>query len=184
MPLPHRLKAVALLLGVSALIAFPATGARAQSPASDLTTRPDSLEQLARMSRDDLERLYRECGPGWPPTGYARGRAIYCPGTRLAGVRSGVANALWHGKHFAADGGSLVNQWCGFKAIRAEVSCGQSWLDGGPAIIMDYGNTSRVWSDVRDEIREVTPGLYVGVMFLRRDPQPRLKMFFALDCRP
>src|SRR5262249_7299624 len=146
--------------------------------------RPDSLEQLARMSWEDLERLYRESGPGPVPVGYARGRAIYCPGARLSGVKSGVANALWHGKHFAADGCSLVNQWSGLKAIRAEVSYGPSCLDGAPSIIMDYGHTSRVWSDVRDEIREVAPGLYVGVMFLRRDPQPRLKMFFALDCGP
>jgi hypothetical protein len=47
---------------------------------------------------------------------------------------------------------------------------------------MDYGATSRVWADVRDEVREVAPGLYLGAMFRRRDPQPQFKMFFALQC--
>jgi hypothetical protein len=179
MPTLRRWKAVLILAGAAAWGAFPAAGARAQTPG-----HPDCLEQLACMSWEELERLYRDSGPGAIPVGYARGRAIYCPGARLSGVKSGVANALWHGKHFAADGGTLVNQWCGFKAIRAQVCYGPSWLDGSPSIIMDYGHTSHVWSDVRDEIREVAPGLYVGVMFLRHDPQPRLKMFFALDCRP
>ena len=136
------------------------------------------------MSWPDLERLYRESGPGTVPVGYAPGLAIYCPEAPLAAARSKVTHLLWHGKHFSACDGTLVNQWCGFKAIRARVSYGESWLDGGPAVVMDYGGTSRVWADVRDEVREVAPGLYLGAMFLRREPQPKFKMFFALECRP
>jgi hypothetical protein len=146
--------------------------------------RPQSLEQVARMSWPELERLYRECGPGTIPVGYARGLPIYCPDAPHAGARSKVTHLLWHGKHFSACDGTLVNQWCGFKAIRARVCYGTSWLDGAPSVIMDYGETSRVWADVRDEIREVAPGLYLGAMFLRRDPQPKFKMFFALECPP
>jgi hypothetical protein len=134
------------------------------------------------MSWEELERLYRQSEPGTLPVGYARGRAIYCPEASLSATRSTLTRLLWHGKHFCAADGTLVNQWCGFKAIRAAVSYGPSWLDGGPSIIMDYGGMSRVWADVRDEVREVAPGLYLGVMFLRREPQAKLKMFFALDC--
>src|SRR6516164_9871682 len=97
MPTLRRWKAVLILAGAAAWGAFPAAGARAQTPG-----HPDCLEQLACMSWEELERLYRDSGPGAIPVGYARGRAIYCPGARLSGVKSGVANALWHGKHFAA----------------------------------------------------------------------------------
>jgi hypothetical protein len=123
-------------------------------------------------------------GPGPIPAGYARGRALYDPAARLSATRAKVTRWLWHGKHFCAADGTLVNQWCGFKAIRAAVSYGPSWLDGAPAIIMDYRGLSRVWDDVRDELREVAPGLYLGAMFLRREPQAKFKMFFALDCLP
>jgi hypothetical protein len=46
---------------------------------------------------------------------------------------------------------------------------------------MDYSGTSRVWRDVRDEVREVSPGLYLGRMYRRTDCGPRFEMFFALE---
>jgi hypothetical protein len=128
-----------------------------------------------------LEQLYRGSGPGWVGEGYARGKALYDPAAPLAGLRSGATGLLWRGKVFEAGGGALVNQWRGFRAIRAEVYDGPSWLDGKPSVIMDYGRTSRVWSDVRDEVREVAPGLFLGVMYQRRCPRPKLKLFFALE---
>ncbi len=41
---------------------------------------------------------------------------------------------------------------------------GESLLDGQPALILDYSK-SRLWPDVRDEEREVSPGLYLGIMY-------------------
>jgi hypothetical protein len=179
-------KAVAIPVAVFAWAVFQPGIAAAQQEAGKAPCPPDrlSLEQLAQMSWPDLECLYRASGPGTIPVGYARGRPIYCPDAPLAAARSKVTRLLWHGKHFSACDGTLVNQWCGFKAIRARVSYGDSWLDGAAAIVMDYGGTSRLWADVRDEVREVAPGLYLGAMFLRRDPQPQFKMFFALECLP
>ncbi|HKI37300.1 MAG TPA: hypothetical protein VKA46_35935 [Gemmataceae bacterium] len=185
MPSLQRSKAVAILVGALVWNAFPPGVALAEDAATSVpcpVIRPHSLEELAQRSWPDLERLYRASSPGPVPVGYFRGLAIYCPEAKLAATRSKVSRLLWHGKHFSACDGTLVNQWCGFKAIRARVSCGESWLDGGPAIVMDYGGTSWVWADVRDETREVAPGLYLGAMFLRRDPQPKFKMFFALEC--
>lgn len=142
---------------------------------------PPCLEQLARMSWPELEALYRQAGPGTIPTGYLRGRAIYCPAQKHVKLRSALTHLLWHGKEFSPDACSLVNQWLGVRAIRARVYPGPSWLDGNPSIVLDYEGTSRVWADVRDEIREVAPGLYLGAMFLRRCPQPQFKMFFVLE---
>jgi hypothetical protein len=50
---------------------------------------------------------------------------------------------------------------------------------------MDYHETSRVWVDVRDEVREVAPGLYLGRMYRRKPCGPEFQFFFALEaCRP
>ena len=143
-----------------------------------------TLDCLTQLSWPELECLYRQAGPGTIPEGYTPGRAIYCPDSRFAGVRSRVTGALWHGKVFDGCEGTLVNQWLGFRAIKARVYCGPSWLDGRPSIIMDYGETSHVWKDVRDEVREVAPGLYLGRMYRRKPCGPEFQYYFALEACP
>jgi hypothetical protein len=179
-------KVLTFLFATAVCIANGSGTALAQQEARPVpavaVVRPQSLEELVQMSWPDLEALYRASAPGAVPVGFARGLAIYCPDAPLAAARSKVTHFLWRGKHFSACDGTLVNQWCGFKAIRARVYGGESWLDGGPALVMDYGGTSWVWRDVRDELREVGPGLYLGAMFRRAEPNPRFKMFFALEC--
>jgi hypothetical protein len=136
------------------------------------------LDRLAAMSWCELEQIYRAAAPGTVPCGFIRGRAIYCSSEKFSAVRSKVTRALWRGKIF--DGCDMVNQWRGVRAIHAKVYDGESWLDGKPSIILDYRDTSRVWSDVRDEFREVAPGVWLGVMY-RGCPEATLKTFFALE---
>jgi hypothetical protein len=136
-----------------------------------------TMEQLTHMSWCELEELYRRSPTACVPPGYYEGKAIYC-GRKL---KAAATKATWRGKHFEC-GGTLVNQWCGFKAVRAKVYPGESWLDGKPALIMDYRNTSKVWSDVRDELREVCPGLYLGIMYRERCTGPERETFFVLQC--
>jgi hypothetical protein len=144
-----------------------------------------TLEGLAQMGWPELECLYRSAKAGPIPCGYLRGRAIYCPCSPRAGMKSRVSQAVWHGKIFCPETGLLVNQWCGFKAVHARVCYGPSWLDGQCSVVMDYQGTSRVvWAHVRDEIREVAPGLYLGVMFRRRPCEPEMKLFFVLEACP
>ena len=40
-----------------------------------------------------------------------------------------------------------------------------SWFDGQPAIILDYSKTSLIAHKVRDEIREVSPGTFLGIVY-------------------
>jgi hypothetical protein len=87
---------------------------------------------------------------------------------------------MWLGKHFCCDG-KLVNQWSHGCMVKARVCPGQSWLDGGPSIIMDYRGESLIWSKVRDEMREVGPGVYVGIMFRESGQCPKIKTYFALQ---
>ena len=68
------------------------------------------------------------------------------------------------------------------KRVRAEtlVYHGESWRDGGPAVIVDY-SPSRLFRNVRDEMREVSPGLYLGLTWVTKRSGPELAMMFTLQ---
>jgi hypothetical protein len=147
--------------------------------------QPLTLAGLTRMCPAELEQLYRQSPPGKVVEGFARGKPIYPPDTRSAALRSKLTGAVWRGKIFCAADGTLINQWLGYKAIVARVYYGESWFDGGPSIIMDYSETSHVWEDVRDEIREVAPGLFLGLMYVRQPcGGPKFRMYFVLQTCP
>jgi hypothetical protein len=141
-----------------------------------------SLGQLVRMSRCDLEGLYRGAAPGPVPYGAHKGRAIFSPGTRRTVPAACLTGLLWQGKEIRPDD-VMLNRMLGLRVVPARVSYGESWLDGGPAIVLDYSDTSRLFPDVRDEMREVAPGLYLGLTYRRGCPEPKLLTFFALDAR-
>ena len=50
-------------------------------------------------------------------------------------------------------------------AIIAKVYKGASWLDGKECIVLDYSETSLVAHWIRDEIRQIEPGLYLGKVY-------------------
>jgi hypothetical protein len=183
--MPHRRALDVRRIGPALVVGWllAALPVAAQEPAPCLP-EPLSLERLACMSWPELEALYRQAPPGVLPGGYARGRAVYGGDTKFIGPRSKMTRCLWHGKHINVTDCTLINQWLGIKAVKARVSYGTSWLDGQPSIIMDYRDTSWVWRDVRDEVREVAPGLYVGLMFRCRCEEPKLSMYFVLDKPP
>lgn len=54
------------------------------------------------------------------------------------------------------------------RAIRARLSRDRSWVDGEECVLIDYSATSTVARMVRDEVRLVAPGLYLGVVWVRR----------------
>jgi len=142
-----------------------------------------SLEQLVGMGPAQLEQIYRQAGPGVTPEGRVQGRALLFPGTKLAGPASKFARILWQGKVFRSEDGTAINRFFGMRVIRGRVYPGPSWLDGRPSMILDYQGTSVVYGKNRDEIRQIAPGLYLGVMYARTSPQPTRKMYFALDAR-
>ena len=53
----------------------------------------------------------------------------------------------------------------GLNAIVAEVYKGPSWLDQKECIVIDYSKTSTVAQWIRDEIRELEPGTYLGEVY-------------------
>ena len=74
---------------------------------------------------------------------------------------------MWHGKDFHPQTGDLHNLLSpvGFEAIRAKVYEANSWLDDRPCVVLDYSKSSKVAGWIRDEIREVSPGVYLGLVW-------------------
>jgi hypothetical protein len=120
-------------------------------------------------SREELDEIYRNAGPGEIPAGDTQGTAILA-GSKFANLVAGSARVLaWQGKVFdlfSADrqAGVLVNKVTpfGLRLIVAKVYLGTSWLDEKETIIIDYSKTSLLAKVIRDEIREVEPGVYLG----------------------
>jgi hypothetical protein len=133
------------------------------------------------MPAADLHALF-EASPAAPvPSGYVPGRAIKNPGSRWTVANSRATHLVWQGKYFRDDG-TMVNRLFGVgRAIPADVYTGESWRDGHPALIFDYSR-SKLWPTVRDEVREVSPGLYLGVMYKGGAPADP-PMYFTLDAR-
>src|SRR5919202_1063174 len=96
------------------------------------------------------------------PAGRGRGTVVAFPGTRAAAPAARLGALAWRGKVFRPQSGDLLNLLTplGIQAIRARVEHGASWVDGGQCVVLDYSRTSRVAGWIRDEIREVAPGLY------------------------
>ena len=140
--------------------------------------------QLLRMSGPELEALYRQGQAVGISAGRIRGTAILAPGTRRNPAMAMGTRAVWQGKIFDPTGSSAVNRFFGLPIVRAQVYQDQSWLDGAPALVLDYSRTSRVYAQNRDEIRQVAPGLFLGLMYARTLPQPSLRMYFALESQP
>jgi hypothetical protein len=142
---------------------------------------PQTMDQLVRMSANDLTALYLASPVAAPPQGFAPGKAIKNPGSRRTVFNSRVTGVAWQGKIFRDDG-TMINRMFGCaKLIPAEVYVGPSLLDGQPSLILDYSK-SKLWPDVRDEVREVSPGLYLGIMY-RGKSEMKQTMFFTLDAR-
>ncbi|HEY7611821.1 MAG TPA: hypothetical protein VH764_02405 [Gemmatimonadales bacterium] len=130
-------------------------------------TRADP-EAIARMSRSQLDQLFRDSPAGPVPAGRARGTAMLLPGSALDRAIAAVVRAVvWKGKVFSSATSDLKNRIgpLGTPLIRALVYQDKSWFADGPAIILDYSKTSLVARKIRDEIRQVGPGVYLGQVF-------------------
>ena len=120
-------------------------------------------------SREELDEIYRNAKPGNIPSGDTHGTAILA-GSVFSKIVATFARLLaWQGKVFdlfcpGGQAGLLVNKITpfSFSFIVAKVYRDKSWLDGEDTIVIDYSKTSFVAKVIRDEIREIEPGVYLG----------------------
>jgi hypothetical protein len=123
---------------------------------------------LLNLSQTQLDELFTNSPPGDIPDGEAKGTAIIAPGTTYSAEIAELINHFgWQGKVFDAKHGTLKNRILAFglQAIIAKVYKGPSWLDNKECIVLDYSETSLLARRVRDEIRLIAPGCYLGVVY-------------------
>jgi hypothetical protein len=121
-------------------------------------------------SREELDAIYSACtNPGVIPTSEMRGTAIVAGSPFSKAIAMLARLFAWQGKVFDIfsedkTSGVLINKITAFSLtfVVAKVYRGPSWLDKQPTIIIDYSTTSFFCKKVRDEIREIEPGVYLG----------------------
>jgi hypothetical protein len=126
------------------------------------------VPQLLKMSQAQLDELFTNSATGEIPDGEAKGTAIVAPGTTYTQeIAEFINHFAWQGKTFDAKNGVLKNRilLLGLNAIIARVYKAPSWLDGKECIVLDYSETSLVARWIRDEIRQIGPGLYLGKVY-------------------
>ncbi len=127
------------------------------------------VRKWLKMSRDELDTIYKGSTAGSVPQGDTRGTAILA-GSIFSKCVAGFARLFaWQGKVFDMfspdrEHGILINKITPFSLtfVVAKVYKDKSWMDGKETIVIDYSNTSFLAKKIRDEIREVEPGVYLG----------------------
>ena len=129
---------------------------------------------LLGMSRDRLDEVFRTSPAGQIPEGRSRGTAIVFPGSWIDRIVRGIVRVFWwKGKVFRRDNASgeernslknLISPFA-IRLFEANVYRENSWFADGEAIILDYSKSSFLVRKIRDEIRQVTEGLYLGQVF-------------------
>jgi hypothetical protein len=163
--------------------------------------RSIELRDLVDMSLLDLTDLYRA---GTVP------ESLRELDDAVSGRLLALRGLDWRGAHglFAAVAGSRFFPWAGKRFLHLDRNAGTginrmrlagerlwypfrtsvepSVIDGAPCIVLDYARPENppVIRSLRDELREVSPGLFMGPALLRVLGKPRLLLFFACDSRP
>lgn len=175
------------------------TATPSRSATTTSVSGPRTLDELAELDVAALEAVYRR---GTVPSTL---RALDGnPVCRMLGIRGldhggrgrfvrNLARASWFpwaGKSFAAQADGAGN---GINRIR--ILGGKRWfpfttkiepsaIDGAPCIFLDYRHdvNPKPIQMIRDELREIRPGLFLGPAMLDTgNAPPRLVLWFACD---
>ncbi len=163
------------------------------------TTAGYDLDSLAAMSSAELDRLYRSAkqpadlaGVNGKPKGRMLAVDSVDQTLLMAGISRFAAMGVfpWDGKTFSYSGGSegrginrvklLVTQMDWFPFVtRIQPSA----IDGKPCIYLDYEQPENpaLIGKIHDEIREVSPGVFLGPAMWKRESGPLLILWFAVD---
>ena len=140
----------------------------------DNSTQPITIDSLIGMTQAQLDDLFKRSEPGPIPEGDSQGAAIVHPGTVWARLCRWLAYRFaWQDKVFTKYKCPKCDEFIlatlenkitavGVHAIAARVYYTESWIDGKRCIVLDYSQTSLFARKIRDEIRLVAPGLYLG----------------------
>jgi hypothetical protein len=174
MRLPPVLRKLALTASVLAALGVVHTGVVQAGGANAVPTPPlkygggcilyphnraatvDSLRFRCNWAQQD--RIYLRAQAGAVPMGPKNGWVIRPP------LLPEIASGIWMGKTFRTgpNGGALMNLITGarIEGFPAYVYQGRSRIDGKPSWVFNY--TPSLVLPVYDEVREVTPGVWMG----------------------
>src|SRR5215469_10559795 len=143
---------------------------------------PYTSAQLLGMTEKQLDDLFSNSAAGPIPNGEAQGTAIIAPGTKFSPEIAALINIFtWQGKTFDAAHGTLTNRILalGLNAIVAQIYKAESWFDGKECIVLDYSKTSLLAKHIRDEIRQIGPGAYLGIVYWDKTRTIHFSLQFA-----
>jgi hypothetical protein len=137
----------------------------------------DVAAQLSVMTSAQLNERYLNASAGAIPDGESEGTPVFLPGTIFGKMVSSFGGKIWKGKVFtrwSPKSASLVNKILGLRFGKAQVSPGTSWMDGKPAVEIEYLGSSILFFWIHDEIRRVDEDeeftTYLGRAYLRLFP--------------
>jgi hypothetical protein len=176
--------------------ASPASAAKVIFPApTGAVPVPDSLADLLKLTAAELQPLYEQASvPKLADlSGDLRGRMLAWAG--LVGVVGGIIRAVgswdrfpWRGKSFshqADDSGAGINRVVvdTFRLFKFNTFVGPSRAGKFDAVQLDYDLPSNPFfiRAIKDEVRQLRPGLFLGQAYLDLKSAPRLVLYFALE---
>ena len=127
-----------------------------------------SLWDLAQITQAQLDMLFRRGTSNNVPDGRASCTAIVAGGGDIVGPVLWFARwYAWQGKVFDGLHRTVRDDVgpFGFHLMRGSVYIAPSTFDQRPAIILDYSKTSLLARKLRDEIRQIAPSTYVGIVY-------------------
>lgn len=173
-----------------------------QSHTATSRTSLHTLDTLASRSLAELDALYRAASVS--STMHAADGLLIGRMLAVRGLPRGIAGSLrrwaasrsfmWEGKTFQASsdtrgiGHNRVNipRALGRQNLFPfDTAFGPSAIDGKPTLILDYDldvNPSYI-RKIHDEVREVSPGLFLGPAMWKTAREPALVLWFGLDSR-
>jgi hypothetical protein len=159
-------------------------------------SEPRSLDELAALDALALGEHYRRAAVPVLAAldGDLRGRMLAVAGAgrvwfTLLRAFASWRHFPWRGKSFSsrtlATRGDGINRVFGgaTRWFRFETFIGPSLADGGQAFQLDYDNADNPFfiRAIKDEVRQVAPGLFLGQAYVMWFGKPRLALYFALS---
>jgi hypothetical protein len=157
-----------------------------------------TLDDLAELGPDELLVLYRSARTPKVEDlrGKLKGRMLASPLAKHGAVAGFLKQFAadgpmpWQGKTFRPLGkerGEGINRVFGNRAnwYRFETFVGPSRAGAFDALQLDYDLSDNPFfvRPIKDEVREVAPGLWLGLAYLHTKKKDRLGIFFALTNR-
>jgi len=128
--------------------------------------------KLLFKGRKKLNKLYEQSKAKNLPQGITNGVAILAIPIISVFFALFIKLFIWKGKIFSSQksetvADSVINRVSPFniKAVKGRVYLSSSWIDGKPTIVIEYNKSGFPFNKVRDEVREMEPGVYVGKMW-------------------